>query len=206
MPCCCVNTLNLCSVPVCGTLEIKQAATSSGAYTLLLDFLDTNVSLIAEQIEGENIAFDVSKLNENFQYTGQLFDSDGNLVSITVGETEYDCIKFKTIISLYAESATATPPVLNIPDTVVIEAVVGGDPIITGTSEEVTGIEDASNEITSNAFANVRIIFIRGNVPIPGIDPGDGSNYFTKSLSSPTISLNFDLEEGEFIRIQTIPS
>ncbi len=210
MPCCCLKILNLCNVPVCGTLEINQVAPApeSGAqnlYTLVLDYLETTVTLIAEQTEGENIRFDVSSLNENFQYTGQIFDSFGNKVLIgESGGDVYDCIKFKTIISNV--SAGTVIPVLTIPGTVVIEDVIGEDYVITGTTEIVTGLSDGSNTITCAAFIGVRVIVIRGNVPIPGIDPGDGSKYFTKSLLSDYITLNTPLVEGEFIRIQTIPN
>lgn len=211
MPCCCNRILNLCNIPVCGTLELRQEATAaeSGAaniYTLVLDYLNTTVTLIAEQTEGENIVFDVSSLNENFQYTGQIYDSAGNQVSVTKDGIQYDCIKFKTIISINGVTATAIPPVLDIVDTVVIESVIGDEPVITGTAATVTGIEDGSNTITSDAFIGVRVIVIRGNIPIPGIDPGDGSNYFTKLLANDYITLNNPLIAGEFIRIQTIPN
>lgn len=212
MPCCCVKTLNLCRVPVCGILELDQVATapmSSGVeniYTLVLDFLDTTVTILAAQIEGQNIKFDIGDLNENFEYTGQIYDADGAKVSIEVGDESYDCIKFKTIISINAVSGTAIPPVLDIPGTVVIEAVIGGDPVVTGTDEEVTGLVVDSNTVTCDAFANVRVVVTRGNVPLPGINPLDGSNYFTKALASNYITFNFTLIEGEFIRIQTIPA
>lgn len=209
MPCCCVKTLNLCNVPVCGVLEIKQAATAESGlaniYTLVLDYLETAVSIIAEQVANENIKFDVTSLNENFQYIGQIFDSGGNLVNITLNDIDYDCIKFKTIISLNAVSGTATPPILNIPGTVVIEAVVDGVPVVTGSTDAVTGIVDGSNTVTCAAFIGVRVIVIRGNIPIAGIDPLDGSNYFTKLLASDFITFSSPLVAGEFIRIQTIP-
>lgn len=211
MSCCCIRVLNLCKVPVCGTLEINQATESgaSGLYTLLLDYLQTTITLTGEQAEGENISFDIRKLNESYEYTGQIFDSEGNKISITVDDVEYDCIKFRTIMQISAEPVEdeepETPPVLDIPDTVVIEAVIGQEPVVTGTTEEVTGIEDGSNTITCDAFEGVRVIIIRGNVPIPGIDPLDGSYWFTKLLASNFITLNQPLVTGEFIRIQTIP-
>jgi hypothetical protein len=101
MSCCCLNTLNLCNVPVCGILELDAVATApespaSNDYTLVLDFLNTTITLVQEQTEGENIRFDVSMLNENFQYTGQVFDPSGEIVSI--GES--DCIKFKTVLNV----------------------------------------------------------------------------------------------------------
>lgn len=109
MPCCCVRTLNLCDVPVCGTLELKQAATAgeSGAaniYTLVLDYMETAITLVQAQEEGKNIKFNIGKLNENFQYTAQVFNLGGNPVSIVKDGISYDCIKFKTILKLSAET------------------------------------------------------------------------------------------------------
>lgn len=105
MPCCCVKTLNLCSVPVCGVLEIEVAATAAESplannYKLVLDYFQTQITLTEEQTEGENIHFDVSGLNENFEYTGQVFDPNGDPVSVTIGEDIYDCIKFKTVMNV----------------------------------------------------------------------------------------------------------
>lgn len=104
MPCCCVKILNLCNIPVCGVLTLDQvagAASGSGEtneYKLVLDFLETQVTITETQTEGEDIHFDVSMLNENFQYTGQVLDSEGNVV--TIGDDQYDCIKFKTVMNV----------------------------------------------------------------------------------------------------------
>jgi hypothetical protein len=106
MPCCCLNILNLCDKPVCGVLTLNVAATGqSGSgeannYTLVLDYLQIQITLTEEQVEGEDIHFDISGLNENFQFTGQVYDSAGNLVSITIDEIVYDCIKFKTVVNI----------------------------------------------------------------------------------------------------------
>jgi len=92
MPCCCTRVLNLCNVPVCGTLELPL---DSGAdYSLVVDFLNTQVTLLME--DG---VFDVSKLNENFEYTGQVM-LDGEVVPLTVDGEEYDCVRFKTILNV----------------------------------------------------------------------------------------------------------
>ena len=92
--------------PVCGYLEIEKAAegvSGSGEeneYQLVIDFLQTQITLTEAQIEGENIQFDVSALNENFEYTGKIYDANGDLVTITIGEDEFDCIKFKTVMGI----------------------------------------------------------------------------------------------------------
>lgn len=208
MPCCCVKILNLCKVRVCGVLELAQSATEAesgveNAYSLVLDFLDTTVTIVNKQQAGENIVFDVSDLNENYEYTGQVFDSAGQPVMISYNSAQYDCIKFKTVIN--SVPASGVLPVLVVPNTVVAESVIGEELVITGTTEAITGISEDSNTITSNAFIGVRVIVIRGNIPIPGIDPGDGSKFFTKQLNSDFITLNEPLVLGEFFRIQTIP-
>lgn len=207
MPCCCIKTLNLCKKPVCGNLVITQAAALNGNYTLLLDYLETSISVVSYQTAGEDIFFNISDLNENFQYTGQIFDSSGNLVTVEDSPESYDCIKFKTGLVINASGvATVVPPVLNIPGTVVIQSVVGDSLDVTGTTDTVDGLIDGSDTIICAAFAGVRVVVIRGNIPIPGINPLDGSNYFTKVLSEDFITLNSDLVAGEFIRIQTIPA
>jgi hypothetical protein len=97
--------LNLCDVPVCGVLELNVMAIAaespaSNDYSLVLNFLNTTITLIQEQIEGENIRFDVSALNESYQYSGQVFDPSGEIVNIESGGESYDCIKFKTVLNV----------------------------------------------------------------------------------------------------------
>lgn len=110
MPCCCLKILNLCSVPICGvlTLDVPAGAADSPSennYTLVLDFLQTQITLSELQVEGENIHFNVSGLNENFQYIGKIYDPGGNLVTIADSPDTYDCIKFRTIMNLEAVPA-----------------------------------------------------------------------------------------------------
>jgi hypothetical protein len=105
MPCCCLKTLHLCDVPVCGVLELNVVAIAAESpastdYSLVLNFLNTTITLIQEQTPGENVKFDVSMLNENYQYTGQVFDPSGEIVNVESGGESYDCIKFKTVLNV----------------------------------------------------------------------------------------------------------
>jgi hypothetical protein len=95
MPCCCLKTLNLCNVPVCGVLELELES-GAGPLKLVLDFLQTQISID----QSEDGSFDVSMLNENFQYIGQIKDADGNVITINRDGETYDCVKFKTIMSI----------------------------------------------------------------------------------------------------------
>ena len=88
--------------------------------------------------------------------------------------------------------------------TVVVECITDHPPKVTGTNESVTGIIAGSLSIVSAAFINTRLRMFRGNLRTPGVDPLDGSYYYTKSLNSDTITLNACLGAGEFIIIETI--
>lgn len=89
--------------------------------------------------------------------------------------------------------------------TIVVHAVVDGIVVVTGTTDPVTGIASGNNTITCAGFAGVRVLIMRGTLPLPGIDPGGGADYYTKALGSATITLNSNMVANEFIYIETIP-
>jgi hypothetical protein len=106
MPCCCTRILNLCSVAVCGSIEFDVLATApseSGVeniYTIVLDFMGIQITISELQVPGVPVSFVVSMLNENYQYTGKIYDAEGNNVTIEKDGVEYDCIKFKTVMNV----------------------------------------------------------------------------------------------------------
>lgn len=89
---------------------------------------------------------------------------------------------------------------------VTIQAVINMiSPVIVGTTDTVTGIAGGSTIITCNAFANIAdtdFEIVRGNVPIPSIDPLDGSNFFTKVKTNNYILFNTPLVPGEYLKIK----
>lgn len=98
---CCVKTLTICDVSICSNLELDLIAgvpesAVANIYSMVMTFLGRRVTLKQLQVTGEKVTFDISGLNENYEYSAQVFDSANELVKI--GEDEYDCIKFKTII------------------------------------------------------------------------------------------------------------
>jgi hypothetical protein len=103
-----------------------------------------------------------------------------------------------------AASGNLPVPVIDPVTIVTIESVIGSSVVIKGTTEVVVGLSAGSTTISSNAFLNQDVNIIRGNVPIPGIDPLDGSNFFTKVTASTLITLNTPLVAGEYLKIQTV--
>ncbi len=205
MPCCCVKTLNLCNTSVCGTLELdKVAVMESGGdstYRLVLDFLETEITIEQMQTEGENIFFPVTGLNENFQYTGKVYDGAGQLVEFQDGDQTYDCIKFKTIQGLNGNSPAAAS---SEDDTVTVEVFIGGIASIQGTQADVLGLDEGSTEITCIAFAGKLVEVHKGAIILPSFDPGNGDSFYTKDIASSTIILDKPLVAGEFIKIKTL--
>lgn len=84
----------------------------------------------------------------------------------------------------------------NIPATFIFEVVVG--------IEEGAGLEDQLS-VTHEKFDNVKVEVIRGSLPLPGINPQDGGQYFTKILTSDTVAFSSALAYGEYLKITTIP-
>jgi hypothetical protein len=42
--------------------------------------------------------FPIDELNENYEYTVELFDPNGDRIIIQKDEVNYDCFRFKTVI------------------------------------------------------------------------------------------------------------
>jgi len=49
-------------------------------------------------LDGETVIFTLTNLNENYTYSGQIIDPNGEIVTLEVNGIEYDCIEFSTKI------------------------------------------------------------------------------------------------------------
>lgn len=124
-----------------------------------------------------------------------------------IAEECCDPIILNAQVSVIEEESEGSEPPLpgETPLTIVVEALVDSAPLVTGTIEPVTGITNGSTVITCDGFAGVRVIVERGNIPLPGIDPGGGGAFYTKVLEDNFITLSAAMVTDEYIYIQTIP-
>lgn len=97
----------------------------------------------------------------------------------------------------------ATPD--DIQPTIVVHAVVDGTVITTGTVAPVTGFTSGSTVVSCSGFAGVRVLIMRGTLPLPGVNPGGGVSYYTKNIGDAFITFSDPLVNGEFVYIETIP-
>ncbi len=98
--CCCIKTYNYCEQDVCGSIDLGIAAAMPGVYKITTFFLGTKIVLQQEFIQDENISFDIDMLNENYEYTFELRDPNGDKVTINRDDILYDCFKFKTVTTV----------------------------------------------------------------------------------------------------------
>lgn len=96
--CCCTKTLNLCRVPVCGTIDFGIVAQQSGNHKLVTWFL--GMEIIINKIFGATnpLVFDISSLNQDYVFDAKLFAPDGKQIVISKDSVEYDCITFQTML------------------------------------------------------------------------------------------------------------
>jgi hypothetical protein len=72
---------------------------------------------------------------------------------------------------------------------------------------DVSGAQIGARTITRSEFANVRVEVIRGYVNVRSTPIYDGTYYYTKTLSSDTITfpIGQEMVDEEYIKITTIP-
>jgi hypothetical protein len=101
---CCENTLNLGCINSCDAVfntGIVVDALNEGIWVLQLSFGSISIYYSIDVLDGETVIFTMTNLNENYTYTGQIIDPNGEVVKIEVDGIEYDCIEFSTKVGLY---------------------------------------------------------------------------------------------------------
>lgn len=103
MPCCncCEKSLNLGCFNACNFVYntgIVVDALTEGVWVLELTFGSVNVYYSVDVLDGETVIFTLTNLNENYTYSGQIINPNGEVVNIQVNGIEYDCIEFSTKI------------------------------------------------------------------------------------------------------------
>lgn len=101
MPCCncCVNTLKLGCLNACNAVYntgIVVDALTEGVWVLELTFGSINIYYSVDVFDGETVIFTLTNLNENYTYSGQIIDPNGEIVTLEVNGIQYDCIEFST--------------------------------------------------------------------------------------------------------------
>lgn len=100
--CCCTHTLDFCEQDVCDLIDFDITAQVTGIHKLITFFLGRMITIQEQFDAGDKIKFPLDGLNENFQYTAELFDPAGTKILIRKNDVDYDCFKFKTVINVAA--------------------------------------------------------------------------------------------------------
>lgn len=101
MSCCCVKTLNYCEKDICnGEIDFDVLVQSAGVHKMVVDFLGTQITILADLEVGEFLIFPITDLNEGYEFTANLYEPDGDKIIIRKDDVDYDCFKFKTVVNV----------------------------------------------------------------------------------------------------------
>jgi hypothetical protein len=91
--------LDLCSIDICGNagiLKLPYTISVPGDYTASLDFQGVKLQSTVTFEIGETLQFNLTNLNENYCYTGEILDPLGARVLIDSAGTLYGGFSFCT--------------------------------------------------------------------------------------------------------------
>ena len=116
MPCrCCTNSLYIGCIDACGLLIFDISSTApNDLFVLELDFLNTKKRISAQPITnaGDKPTFDISELNENFNFMGVLLKNNATVVLVDSNAIEYDCVQFTTQLSRPSQNTQTQPLII----------------------------------------------------------------------------------------------
>lgn len=103
MPCCncCEKSLNLGCFNACNFIYntgIVADFMNEGVWVLELTFGSVNLYYSRQVFANQTVIFELTNLNENYTYQGQIIDPNGEIITLEVNGIEYDCIEFSTKI------------------------------------------------------------------------------------------------------------
>lgn len=99
MSCCCDKILFFCKQKSCGEIDFDVKAQLEGVHKLVTTFIGVEITIEKSFLPDDKIIFPLDQLNENYTYTCQLFDPEGNKILIRKDDVDYDCFVFETVIS-----------------------------------------------------------------------------------------------------------
>lgn len=98
---CCTSTLNLgCYSPCVTSLDLTAVVGigDAGTWRLEFDFGRLVIAFESVLVEGEQIIFRLTDLNEFYTYNGLIRKPDGTVLNFTVAAVVYDCLQLTTKI------------------------------------------------------------------------------------------------------------
>ena len=101
---CCEKTLILGCINSCEAVfntRIIVDILTQGTWILQLSFGRVSIYYTINVVDGELVIFEMTNLNENYTYTGQIIDPNGEILKVEVNGIEYDCFEFSTKVGLY---------------------------------------------------------------------------------------------------------
>jgi hypothetical protein len=121
MSCCCNKTYKFCKkISACSLQNLKALFKNipNGTYIIELNFLQSVIK-IQMVVVGTTFTITGPGLNENYTYTGRVFNSAGQMVPFVVDAVQYDCFQFDTVIIAGVEGDTDGSNIS--PDVIIIE-------------------------------------------------------------------------------------
>ena len=105
---CCSTPYNFGCFGHCSAIYTGVDSDFTGNLSGVFTFAGISVQRDIAVENGEEIVIALSGLNETALYSLSLYDEDGQLYPLVIGDVEYDCFKFKTMV-VYNGTAVDVP-------------------------------------------------------------------------------------------------
>ncbi len=117
---CCIENINIGCVDNCGLFQLPYYAPVTGTYILEIHFAGATRRYTFTASAGEKFAIDGSLFNESGTSVFKIIKPNGDYLSVTNGEDEFECFEVKVNL-IYNEgtmenTSCCTPVILKIED------------------------------------------------------------------------------------------